>query len=234
MNRFPSTILLLAAAFAIGGCDKHSNSAAVGTLSKPAEPQKEGIAIAIVIDTSGSMKDPVNGGVKIELAKKSVAEVAQLCQAYAASSPERPIQISLYQFESETKNIFPLSAPDVSKATTEAQKLTPGGGTALGSAVIAAKADLDASGFKTRRIVVITDGESNEGPDPTSVAMAIEAQAPGERCGVSVIAFDVNAGVFAGVKQHGWKIYSASNAAELSKELGILIENDVFEATKAN
>ena len=72
---------------------------------------------------------------------------------------------------------------------------------------------LDATGLRRRHLLVITDGENTDGVSPVDVARVMERQDGSVRAPVYFVAFDVDATVFAGVKQHGGLLLSAKDGA---------------------
>src|SRR5207249_7589218 len=74
---------------------------------RPAAPAEEGIALAIVYDTSGSMADPVPDGAggrapKFVIANRALDQIVDRLQAYVASAPPdapRRIEAGLFVFK---------------------------------------------------------------------------------------------------------------------------------------
>ena len=70
----------------------------------------------------------------------------------------------------------------------------------------------------------MTDGESNEGPDPESVYPNIKQKG----VGVYMVAFDVNNSVFDAIKKQGAGVVSASNETQLDAELTTILKKKVL------
>lgn len=111
------------------------------------------VALALVIDTSGSM-----GGSKIEDAKRS---------ALAMLRQMRPQdRIAIINFSEDAHVVVPLST--VGSATHEAElriaELRPGGSTNIAKAIAVAASQLDGlSRGGARRVVLVTDGRDTSG-----------------------------------------------------------------------
>src|SRR5262245_10283015 len=184
----------------------------LGSLSA-AEP--EGIALACVYDTSGSMKDPVrdkngNTSPKYVIANRALTAVAGHIQNFITNSADgtpRKVESALYVFSGEGAraaiNLGPFDA--VALQNWASSFRNPAGGTPLGNAVNAAARDVLASPLPRKHILVITDGNNTVGPQPSTVIPKLKEQAEQKHGSVSFhfIAFDVDAKVFDSVKKLG-------------------------------
>src|SRR5262245_54589245 len=96
---------------AAGGCrpgrqsDGGSRRASAQESSAPYQADVEeglGAAVAILVDTSGSMKDaaPGDSRSKYEVAKESIEAMLDATEAFIAKRPDFPIKIGLYSFSS--------------------------------------------------------------------------------------------------------------------------------------
>lgn len=204
----------------------------------PAE-RREGVAAAILFDTSGSMKDSVTepGGVqlvKIEAARQAAREAVARCDRFAKAHPEQAVWVGLYEFSEcphrrpSCRVVVPLGPPNLPDSEKAIYRMAPGGGTPIGDALITAKRDLDATGFSRLHILVITDGMSNRGYALGDVVDALMAQPEQQRASLYFIAFDIAAQRFASLREAGVFLMGASNAAELSRTLDYILTGKIL------
>ncbi len=213
-------VLIFFLSFGVNRC---SNSGKAPKLTASAS-RTDGTAVYILIDVSGSMADSVPNakGVqepKIAIAKRAAIGVCTAIAKYAAEDPKRNIRLALASFSDNFQESFGMAKPDAAAAEKAINKLNTRGATAIGDAVVKAQKALDQTGLRGQHILVITDGENNVGATPENVAGAINKLPENLRPSVYIVAFDVNAGVFSGVKSKGWEIFPAANGNELQKQL---------------
>ena len=202
------------------------------------EPQREGLAAAIVIDVSGSMKDSVRdaGGRKerkIEIARRAARDLVEQFARYAEEHKDEPVVLGIYEFsersgEDDTRPIIPMGPPDRSRAETALAALRADGGTPIGNAMIAAKRELDRTGLTRRHLLLVTDGENTDGFDPEKVATAITRRPEAERPSIYFVAFDIEASRFEGVRNAGGIVLAAANARELNDTLDSLLRGKIL------
>jgi len=205
-------------------------------LVKPPSDRREsdGIAVALLVDTSGSMAQSVRDfdGVrrpKLDIAKRAGKRVIAKLKEFADSHPGRPLKLGLYQFSGNTaRRLGPFDVLDQDRAVSDLEKLSRGTGTPIGEAMILGKHDLDRSGLTKKHLVLLTDGENTSGRDPTSVAAAMASLPPDEQAGVYFIAFDVEASRFKAIKDAGVTLLEASSAPELDRCLDYIVEKKIL------
>lgn len=197
--------------------------------------RSEGVAIALLMDTSGSMNSrPRNGGeAKIVTARASAVEVVRKAETFAKAHPDKKVLLGVYEFsvrnhEALCRNVMPLQAPDAAAASARVGAMKPLGGTPIGDAIIAAKRDLDATGLTRAHIIVVTDGENNHGYGPADVLNAISNLDEPWRAAVYFVAFDVDAGVFAPLRDAGGLVLPAANAQELQSALDYILSGKIL------
>jgi len=250
----PLVIGLLVLA-ACAGCNERSSARAprVNPLDEvlrvPASvARQEGIAAAILMDTSGSMRDQVadlDGQAisKISIARRSAIDCLRQFEEFARKNPERKVLVGVYEFSSRDhkpscRKVVPLGPPDSEKSAAAINAMVPSGGTPIGNAMIQAKLDLDATGMSRRHILVVTDGENNVGYSPGDVANALAQIPEEERASLYFIAFDVGADRFNSVKESGGLVLAASSGSDLKQTLDfvltgkILVEQPVAPASR--
>lgn len=132
-----------------------------------------GAAVAILIDTSGSMGDPApgDGRPKHVVAREALGEVLRATDAFAAKRPEFALKVALYGFASAPWVVHPMQRYDGPALEAALDRIPrPGGGTAIGSSLLEARAALYRAGVFRKYIVVVTDGKNTVGSEPDRVA----------------------------------------------------------------
>jgi hypothetical protein len=251
-----SALLLAAMAWllAAGGCGKSERQtpAKAVVFNRPNNPDdirariktsttrsvEEGIAAAILLDTSGSMKDPVASAgrekaPKIQIAQKALLNVVAQFGKFAATHLDKKILVGVYDFSAREgqpycRQIIKLAPPEVTTAKSALDKMTPAGGTPIGEAMIAAKRDLDATGLAHRHILVITDGENNLGFLPGDVAQVITHEPEKDRAAIYFIAFDIGAELFEPVRNAGGLVLAADSAQQLNETLEYILTGKIL------
>ena len=204
----------------------------------PSVQAREGLAAAIVIDVSGSMRDNVTGPdgrrePKIETARRAARELVDQFARYAEEHPEEPVFMGLYEFSERSgqpacRPVIPMGPPDRARAASAIAALRADGGTPIGDAMIAAKRELDQTGLTRRHLLVVTDGENTAGPRPDRVATAIGRRPESERPSIYFVAFDVEASRFNAVRDSGGLVLGAANAKELNDTLDTLLRGKIL------
>src|SRR5688572_727339 len=164
-----------------------------------------GAAVAILIDTSGSMKEKVPGDSrrKHEVAKEALDAMLDATDAFIAKRPDFPIKIGVYSFSSGVNTLHPIQPYDRAAIKRVLANLPgPGGGTAIGDAMREARPDLYRAGVFRKYLLVVTDGENTNGRNPEKVAREIWSKSEG---GVQTyfVAFDTTPAKFAFLKDVG-------------------------------
>ena len=198
-------------------------------------PAREGLAAAILIDVSGSMDDePDSGGVKkIVSARRAAIDLVDQFARYADDNPGEPVLLGIYEFsqrsgQPDAREVIPMGVPNRATAATVIEGMQPDGGTPIGGAMIIGKQALDRTGLSRRHLLVVTDGENTEDPDPTAVTAAIRRRPSAEQPSIYFVAFDVDADRFEGVKAQGGLVLEAANAAALNTTLDSLLRGRIL------
>ncbi|RAL26098.1 VWA domain-containing protein [Thermoflavimicrobium daqui] len=164
---------------------------------KPGKSTNQKIHIAILLDSSGSMGQVVNGGQKMKLAKRAIQE-------FAAKLPkESSISLRVYGHlgsnEAKDKEISCKSSELVyaqdsyhhERFTSALHRFDPTGYTPLARGLQEVRKDLPPAKEGEQNIVyVVSDGEETCGGDPVAEIVKLK-QAPVKAI-VQVIGFDVN------------------------------------------
>jgi hypothetical protein len=244
--------IFVALAAASGGCDggrfAPPRSSSVSTpvrnpiedVLKPAADAQymEGIAAAILIDTSGSMREKVKdvGGErqpKIAIAQRAALNLVDQFDKYAREHSDKPILLGIYEFSERgesscCRTVVQLGPPDAVAARAAIMKMRANGDTPIGDAMIKAKRDVDGTGLSKRHILVITDGENTRGYSPGDVTRVISSQNEADRASIYFVAFDVEASKFNSVRDSGGLVLPASDESELKGTLDYLLTGKIL------
>jgi Mg-chelatase subunit ChlD len=194
-----------------------------------------GAAVAILIDTSGSMRDRIagDGRPKYEVAREALEAMLDATDAFVARRPDFPIKIGIYSFSSGVRTLRPIRPYDRAavRATLNALPF-PGGGTAIGEAMSAARPDLYRSGVFRKYLLVVTDGDNTNGRPPDQIAREIFRKSEG---GVQVyfVAFDTSPGKFGFLKEAGGDVFGANSGAELRSALDGVYQGKILAEAPA-
>jgi hypothetical protein len=200
--------------------------------------RRDGTAVAVLVDTSGSMREKVpdadgRNHPKIDIAQERLLDMVSRCEEFVREHPDRPLQLGIYEFSARkgmasSRQVLPVGAPDISAAQAAVQKMRPNGNTPIGDAMIMAKQDLNKTGFSRTHILVLTDGENNRGVAPQRVAEAIAGLPEDSRSSVYFIAFDVAASRFQAVRDAGALVLPASSGTELAQALDYILTGKIL------
>jgi Mg-chelatase subunit ChlD len=226
-GRFVASLLavLTVAGLAASGCRvqkrNERTSAADAAPYQAAVEEGLGAAIAVIVDTSGSMKDAPAGDErpKSVIAREAIEQMLDATDAFLAKRPDFPIKIGLYSFSGEVQELRAISPYDRGALRTALAALpAPGGGTAIGEAMREARPALYRAGVFRKYLLVVTDGENTRGRDPERVAREIFAKSEGA-VQIYFVAFDTSAEKFGFLKEVGGDVVSAGTGPQLRSAL---------------
>jgi hypothetical protein len=202
----------------------------------------EGVALAIIYDTSGSMRQNVRGAdgkpqPKYVIANRALEDIARQLEDFAkngAGGAPRKIEAGLYIFNQsgqgarEVVKFGPLDAPALRSWASNFSH--PEGSTPLGNALKTASRVVLNSSLPHKHILVITDGENTVGPDPASVLPRLQRDAQQRQTSLSVhfVAFDVDAKVFDHVKKLGATVVGAADEKQLDSQLQFILQRKIL------
>ncbi len=189
-----------------------------------------GAAVAILVDTSGSMREraPGDSRPKSAVAREALEAMLDATDAFIAKRPDFPIKIGLYSFSSSVRTLRSIQPYDRSAIRFALTNLPgPGGGTAIGDAMREARPDLYRAGVFRKYLLVVTDGENTNGRSPDKVAREIWRKSEG---GVQTyfVAFDTNPEKFAFLKDVGGDVIGAGTGAELRTALDGIYQGKIL------
>lgn len=199
---------------------------------------QDGIALAIVYDTSGSMKEPVRTADGKQAAKwvignRSLEQIIRRVEHFATnSSPPKTIHVGLFIFKgngaAEAVKFGPFM-PDALRDWVK-QYRGPDSGTPLGITIETASRALMNSKFSAKHILVVTDGINTSGPDPVAVVPKINkaSESKGSPIFIHFVAFDIDAKVFAPLKKLGVTVVGAVDEKQLGQQLEFILEEKIL------
>jgi Mg-chelatase subunit ChlD len=189
-----------------------------------------GAAVAILVDTSGSMRQTAAGDTrpKYVVAQEAIEAMLDATDAFVARRPDFPIKVGIYSFSSNVRTLRPIQSYDRA-AIRQALDLLPrpGGGTAIGEALREARPDLYRAGVFRKYLLVVTDGDNTSGRNPESVAREIFSKSQGA-VQVFFVAFDTTPQKFAFLKEVGGDVIGAGTGEELHKALDGIYQGKIL------
>ena len=194
-----------------------------------------GAAVAILVDTSGSMKEPAPGDsrAKFQVAQEAIEAMLDATDAFVAKRPDFPIKVGIYSFSSGVRALRPIQPYDLAALhATLASLPRPGGGTAIGDAMRAARPDLYTAGVFRKYLLVVTDGENTSGREPGDVAREIFRKSEGA-VQVYFVAFDTSPEKFAFLKETGGDVIGAGTGIELRRALDGIYQGKILAESVA-
>jgi len=205
-----------------------------------AAAEQDGVALAIIYDTSGSMHDPVkdvNGHStpKYIIANRALIAITQQIQTFAtnnAGGSPRKIEAGLFVFSGEgAREAVKFGPFDPDALESFARRFSsPNGNTPLGNALATASRAVLNSPLTRKHVLVITDGMNTAGPTPGAVLPRLQQQAEQKHTGLSVhfVAFDVDAKVFDPVKKLGATVVGAVDEKQLNSQLEFIMQRKIL------
>lgn len=225
------------AAWALLGLGVGASTAGVNLAAATTE---DGVALALVYDTSGSMNEPVRDGAgkltpKHVIARRALQSIGQRLEAFVANAPAhapRRLEVGLYAFSGGVaKEFTKLSSFEPPMVAGWNRALpAPSGGTPLGPALeLAGRAVLE-SPLPRKHVLVVTDGQNTVGPDPARVWPELKQKAAGKQASLFAhfIAFDVEAKRFDPLKQQGVTVVGAADEPQLNTQLEFILEKRIL------
>lgn len=203
-----------------------------------------GISVALIIDVSGSMKDPpqTGGAPKYIQAAQAMATVAGYLETLAQQQPDLKIQVAVFTFNSRVIQLMPMTTLDHEgirqlKAIARPESFLPEDKTAIGLAIEAGARVLAQSGTILNSLIVVTDGENTAGIEPVDAIDALyhdrntasteDLRVTTSSQLLSFIGFDIKSAQFQTFHEMGARVTSAANQGELESSLKTLLEADI-------
>jgi len=189
-----------------------------------------GVAVAIVLDNSGSMDDsaPGDSRTKADVAKAAIERTLDATEAALVKRPDYPVKVGLILFSSTARTVLAMQTYNRDSVHAALARLpAPAGGTAIGDAMQVAQRALYRAGTFRKVMLVVTDGENNAGARPFDVAHEIHARSDGG-VGMYFVAFDTDPAKFGFLRDVKGDVIAAQNGDALQTSLAELYEARVL------
>ena len=189
-----------------------------------------GAAVAILVDTSASMRSVAPGDTrpKYVVAQEALEAMLDATDAFTAKRPDFPIKIGIYSFSSSVWTLRPIQPYNRAAIRTALARLPrPGGGTAIGEALREARPDLYRAGVFRKYLLVVTDGQNTSGRSPEAVAREVWRKSEGA-VQVYFVAFDTSPQKFAFLKEAGGDVIGAGSGVELRAALDGIYQGKIL------
>jgi Mg-chelatase subunit ChlD len=233
---FSAGLSIVALALSLTACDAPRRGRASSDDSASSAPYQSdvqeglGAAVAILIDTSRSMREeaPGDSRPKSVVAREALEAMFDATESFVAKRPDFAVKVGIYSFSSHASTVLPMQPFDRT-AVRDALARVPraGGGTAIGEAMLTARPDLYRAGVFRKYLLVVTDGENTSGRSPDQVAREI-FQKSEQSVAIYFVAFDTNADRFAFLKQVQGDVMSAGSGPELRKALDEIYQGRIL------
>lgn len=245
-------LALTSVLLSVGACDDRSNlpaasgsrssravqdedSGKIGEVPLPKADQKVCTAVAILLDTSGSMADKVRDQNKKRVAKHLIArnsleKIIGHTDDWKKKHPDRALQLALLSFCGDATTALPMADFNRDAALGALTSIPqPNGGTAIGEALKAGFEALYASGCTRKYIICITDGENTVSVPPDVMARQLYSQTGGE-VEIHFVAFDTAPEKFRFLSEvNGYVVPASGN--ELDARLSDIYEKRILAET---
>lgn len=201
--------------------------------------EEDGVALAIIYDTSGSMRELVpdiagHKSPKYVIANRALVSIAQQVQAFATKKdgPPRKIEAGLFTFEnSGGKESIKFGPFNESAFENFARTFSsPTGNTPLGNTLAEAGEVVLNSKLPHKHVLVITDGVNTAGAPPASMMTKLKKEAEQKQATLSIhfVAFDVDAKEFEPLKKRGATVVGAANETQLNSQLQYILQRKIL------
>lgn len=235
----PGVAALIAALASFEGCTPAHREPPPDCFSQPAPPESTGIAVAILIDNSGSMNDPTPEDrdlPKAFVARAAVAAMLDETQQFTRAHPDVPVQVAILRFSGERQvvTMLPMARYDSAAVRAALERIPhPRDGTAIGAALQAGCVAVTRAGAFRKHIVVVTDGENTDGLPPDVVGSEIWSRSHGS-IHLHFVAFDTDPARFGFLQGVQGSLLAAGNGARLRTALDEIYQQRILAESEAD
>jgi Mg-chelatase subunit ChlD len=210
----------------------HFKSPSQSGITLPKADQRLCTAVAILLDTSGSMHQSVRDRdgkqrPKEEIARDALARIIDVAETWTKAHPDRQLEMGIFPFSSDVSTLVPMGPFDAQKARAELSRVHASSGTAIGRALERGFKELYAKGCVRKHILCITDGENTSGPSPEQVSRAY-FEATQSEVTIHFVAFDTAAKKFRFLEQVNGSVVEAADAEQLQTQLTEIYEKQIL------
>ena len=165
---------------------------------------------------------------KATVAREALEAMFDATESLIAKRPDFAVKVGIYSFSSDARTVLPMQPFDRAAIRGALARLPrPGGGTAIGEAMLTARPDLYRAGVFRKYLLVVTDGDNTSGQNPESVAREIFSKSQGA-VQVYFVAFDTTPQKFAFLKEVGGDVIGAGTGDELHKALDGIYQGKIL------
>lgn len=195
--------------------------------------QRLGTAIVVLIDTSGSMSQPIQDLVGREkpknvIAQEALSRIIKVTADWQQGHKDSTLYMGIINFAGEAATVLPMAPFNAEQAEAAVEMIPlPGGGTAIGLALEEGFKKLYETGCVRKHVVCITDGENTVATPPDLMARQLYAQTKGD-VELHFVAFDTSAEKFAFLKNVNGNVHEAGDGAQLQQHLVDLYEKRIL------
>jgi len=165
---------------------------------------------------------------KAVVAREALDAMFDATESFVARRPDFAVKVGIYSFSSDASTVMPMQPFDRTAIRDALARVPrPGGGTAIGEAMLTARPDLYRAGVFRKYLLVVTDGENTAGRSPDQVAREIFRKSE-QAVAIYFVAFDTSADRFAFLKQVQGDVIGAGSGPELKKALDEIYQGRIL------
>lgn len=204
----------------------------ISRIDLPQPAQRLGTAVVVLIDTSGSMAQPIadHSGrqrAKHEIARDALKHIVETTETWHRQHQDTNLFLGITNFSGVTAGVLPMGPFDAAAAQESLARIpAPAGGTAIGLALEEGFKALYGTGCIRKHLVCITDGENTVSTPPDLMARQLHAQTRGD-VELHFVAFDTSGRHFGFLKDVNGSVDEA-DGTQLEQRLVDLYEKRIL------